>query len=163
METVIVLRDSSLRMASVRSVGSSSSSLEVLRGFFSGGGSSGSLGTFSGFLTAVRIASSVGKLPPRSSIPRTMMKSSGTFASRSCWAAMMKVSSLDLLRASWSWWMTLALKLMTSPGSSLVAVLGCLLGVDLALDISSEEVVGRGGREGEREISKFDETQSSLC
>jgi hypothetical protein len=57
----------------------------------------------------------------------------------------------------------LALKLMTSPGSSLVAVLGCLLGVDLALDISSEEVVGRGGREGEREISKFDETQSSLC
>jgi len=38
-----------------------------------------------------------------------------------------------------------------------------LLGVDLALDISSREVVEWGGREGEREISKFDETQSSLC
>ena len=86
METVIVLRDSSLRIASVRSVDSSSSSLEVLRGFFFGGGSSDSLGTYSGFLTAVRISSSVGK-PPGSSIPRTMMKSSGTFASRSSWAA----------------------------------------------------------------------------
>ena len=58
---------------------------------------------------------------------------------------------------------TLASKFSTSPGSSLVALLGCLLGVDLALDISSREVVGWGGREGEREISKFDETQSSLC
>ena len=59
--------------------------------------------------------------------------------------------------------MTRASKLKTSPGSSLVAVLGSLLGVDLALDISSEEVVGWGGREGEKGISKFDETQSSLC
>ena len=59
--------------------------------------------------------------------------------------------------------MTRASNLKTSPGSSLVAVLGSLLGVDLALDISSEEVVGWGGREGEKKISKFDETQSSLC
>ena len=59
--------------------------------------------------------------------------------------------------------MTWSSKVSTSPGSSLVALLGCLLGVDLALDISSEEVVGWGGREGEKEISKFDETQSSLC
>jgi hypothetical protein len=40
------------------------------------------------------------------------------------------------------------LKVKTSPGSSLVALLGCLLGVDLALDISSKEVACRKGRSG---------------